>query len=335
MCLVNNNSNKSRLLYNRWDFLLIFAINTYTLPMKTYSKYLIFNESNQVLINPYVYMDFYKDNIHPYITIPYEDKEERVYEGITVDEFCNNYERHHTPEELLNKVFSDERLGTLQEELENEGKDVCMVNLYMLSLYLIERAKSRYVILLKPTLQETFSKINDVTKITFTNSDGTKSETTSQSLIKEIKNLLGKKNEESKTFYEVDKIVTWDEVANTSIILSYFVHDMTEFLNTFFPVKRKKDAKISTKEVDLILYLMQDLGLLKSKVTNKRYWQLMNIYEHLNKHSEDLLRMPLNGTSVLIPTLFLPYSIWSKNNIDWAEEDLPKLRIEEGMTIQF
>jgi hypothetical protein len=116
---------------------------------------------------------------------------------------------------------------------------------------------------------------------------------------------------------------------------SYFVHDLSAFLHEYFPVKRKKDAQISTKEVELILYLMKLFGLSKEELTNKRYWQLMNTYERIDKRITDLGEFSINGKTVTMPLLFIPYSMWNNGKIDWIDKDLPRFNGEIGHTIKF
>lgn len=129
--------------------------------------------------------------------------------------------------------------------------------------------------------------------------------------------------------------MTWDKVTNNSIVQSYFVHDLSAFLHEYFPVKRKKDAQISTKEVELILYLMKLFGLSKEELTNKRYWQLMNTYERIDKRITDLGEFSINGKTVTMPLLFIPYSMWNNGKIDWIDKDLPRFNGEIGHTIKF
>ncbi len=70
-----------------------------------------------------------------------------------------------------------------------------MFNLFILAIFLVMRGKSRYVFLLKPRIQETLSALNNVTKITFTNADGTTTESTSSTLIKAIMETLNHKRQ--------------------------------------------------------------------------------------------------------------------------------------------
>ncbi|WP_139247497.1 hypothetical protein [Mediterranea massiliensis] len=100
-------------------------------------------------------------------------------------------------------------------------------------------------------------------------------------------------------------------------------------------MKRKKDAQVSTKEVELILYLMKLVDLSKEELTNKRYWQLMAVYEKISHHTTDIGKFCINGTDRLIPLIFIPYEAWSKGKIDWTEENIPQLNCEEGDIIQF
>ena len=93
--------------------------------------------------------------------------------------------------------------------------------------------------------------------------------------------------------------------------------------------------KISTKEVELILYLMKLFGLSKEELTNKRYWQLMNTYERIDKRITDLGEFSINGKTVTMPLLFIPYSMWNNGKIDWIDKDLPRFNGEIGHTIKF
>lgn len=210
-----------------------------------------------------------------------------------------------------------------------------MFNLYILAMFLVERGKTRYVFLLKPTIQETLSALNNVSKITFTNKDGSVVESNSDILIKEILDTLEANKECDINTCQVEKVMTWDKVANNSIMQSYFVHDLSVFLNKYFPVKRKKNALISTKEVELILYLMKLFGLSNFELTNKRYWQLMNTYERMDKRITDLGEFSINGKTVTMPLLFIPYSMWNNGKIDWIDRDLPRFNGEVGYSIKF
>lgn len=91
---------------------------------------------------------------------------------------------------VVTEVLQNKRLAKLQDELEAEGKQVCMFNLYILFMFLVERGKARYIFLLKPTIQETLSALGEVSKITFTHKDDTTVKSTSEVLIKEVRKAL-------------------------------------------------------------------------------------------------------------------------------------------------
>ena len=139
-------------------------------------------------------------------------------------------------------------------------------------------------------------------------------------------------NKESDAMnYEVEKVETWDKVSNNSIMQSYFVKDLTMFLHTYFPVKRKKNALISKKEVELILYLMKIFNLSTVELSNKRYWQLMKTYQDINKQVPEYLE----HEGSLIPLYFIPYPVWNNSKVEWTGEELPVFSIKEGMKIKF
>ena len=296
--------------------------------MKTYEQYIRVSESGEPELYPFEYLDFYETNAHPYHEIKFKEGGKKVYEGITATEFLSNHREELW--DIIHTFSQDERLSQLQDELEEEGKEVCMLNLCILSKFLVEKGKSRYLFLLRPSISETLSDLKNVSKITFTNEDGTKVESSSSILIKYIIETLESNKEADTMNYEVEKVVTWDKVSNNSIMQSYFVKDLTMFLHTYFPVKRKKDALVSKKEVELILYLMKIFNLSTVELTNKRYFQLMKTYQEIIKQVPDYLE----HENTLIPLYFFPYSIWSKSKIEWTEKDIPLFNIEVGMKIK-
>lgn len=301
--------------------------------MKTYSQYIKITENGIRELDPFVFLKFYEDNIHPYDEFLIDEKPERIYQGITAKDFFAMYKEGFLS--IIPPILNDKRLDKLQSELEDEGKQICMFNMTILALFLTLRGKSRYVFLLKPQIKDTLNALGKVCKITFTNEDGSNTESSSKRLIKEILQYMESKKDIDNSHYEIEKVVTWDKVSNNSIMQSYFVHDLTVFLSKYFPIKRKKNAQISTKEVELILYLMKLMNLSKEELTNKRYWQLMKIYTKISHQVTDIGRFTIKGQEMLIPMIFVPYSIWSKGKIDWAEYEMPGIDMQEGTIIQF
>ena len=301
--------------------------------MKTYGQYFITDENGLQVFNPFDYLAFYEANVHPYTILELEDKEHKIYEGITALEFQEMHKVKFW--DILQPVIEDKRLIQLQNELQKEGKQVCMFNMYILAKFLIERGKTRYVILLKPKISDILATLKGVSKISFKNEDGTIIKSESPKLIQIIMEAMEEKKDADQSNMEVEKVVTWNEVSNKSVMQSYFVNDLTYFLNKYFPVKRKKDALVSTKEVELILYLMKLVGLSTVELTNKRYWQLMKIYETINRQPTNLSKVNINGKPVIIPTQYIPYSVWKNGKIDWTDDIIPETTIKEGDTIQF
>ena len=301
--------------------------------MKTYGQSFTTDENGIQVFNPFDYLDFYEANIHSYNIYKSEVDELKIYEGMTAEEFQEKHKDGYLA--LFQYVLKEERLSELQNELEAENKQVCMVNLCILSLFLLEKGRARYLFLMKPTISETLSALKNVSKISFTNKDGTTVESSSKVLIKTVMETLETKSKIDETDHEFEKLVTCDKLADKSVMQSYFVHDLAMFLNKYFPVKRKKDALVSTKEVELILYLMKLVGLSTVELTNKRYWQLMKIYETINRQPTNLSKFNINGKPVIIPTQYIPYSVWKNGKIDWTDDIIPETTIKEGDTIQF
>ena len=297
--------------------------------MKIYGQYCTMDEKGTIEFDQFVFLRYFEENIQP----TYECDGVKVYEGLRIYEFLKN--NQDTIIHKFELIYNDKKLNKLQEELEAEGKEVCMFNLGILSLFIYERSKNRCLLLMKPKIKEILSSLNDVSKITFTNKDGSTIEGTSNILIDTILKTLEDKADSDSTHHEVEKVVTWDEFADKSVLQSYFVHDLAIFLNKYFPVKRKKDALVSTKEVELILYLMKWVSLSKVELTNKRYWQLMNIYEKINKEPAGIMTFNVNGKVDKFSLRFVPFSVWNKGKIDWTDDILPIFPLKEGDTFNF
>ncbi len=301
--------------------------------MIVYGQHIRMNEYGIQELCPFDYLDFYEANIHPYGIYNLGGKSEKIYNGITGETFRKRYPEGF-PESI--QILHDEKLSKLQEELKAEGKQVCMFNLYILCLFFVEKARTKYVALLKPTVQETLSELKGVSRLSFTGESGVMTESTSKILIETVLEALEAKAKETVQEYEVEKIVTWNEISNKALLQSYFVHDLSLFLNKYFPVRRKKGALVSAKEKELILYLLKLFGLSQERLTDKRWFQLMNYYERLNDKLITSISLVSIGNKVTpTPLCFIPYSLWSKGKIDWTFKDSPRFNGEIGCTVKF
>lgn len=275
---------------------------------------------------PFDYIEYYEANILNYVDIDGK----RIYEGITVADFKQNYKDGYLDIDEMDRILQNERLSTLQEELIAEGKQVCIFNLYILCMYLLMKARTQYVILLEPTIEDILEK--KISSITFNYEDGSSME--SSKLVNEIKDILTTKDDKT---YRVKEATTWDKISNKALINSYFVHDLAEFLHRYFPVKRKKDALVSTKEVELILYMLKLFELVPEEPTNKRFWHLMAYYKKVyqpigTNFVISKFRLPDMDEDVYTTLGFIPYKVWSAGKIDW--ENIQSLQLNTGDVIQ-
>lgn len=301
--------------------------------MNLFGQNIIEDENGNAELNPFDYVGFYEANIAPNVEYDYEENKECSYEGKITQNFIDKL--NHNINDIITGVFADKRLERLQVWLEKEGKQVCMFNMYILAMFIIEKAKNHYVFLLKPSPHEILETVKSMSKITFIDTSGSTVETTSTTLIEKIKDLLSK--EQSQNMYEVDNIVSWDKIANKSLICCHFVHHLSVFMNKYFPTKRKKNALVSPKEVELILYMMKLMHLTNADLTNKRYWQLMNTYDKISKHicTKDYATFNFEGKSVKLPLHFIPYSVWHNGRLDLIERELPGFDGDVGSMVKF
>ena len=185
--------------------------------MNTYNQHIRIEEDGSQELYPFDYLEFYESNIHPYEDFKLGNESKRIYEGITASEFRKKHKAGFL--NVMQEVLNDKRLEKLQEELETEEKQVCMFNLYILAMFLVERCKTRYVFLLKPTIQETLSALNNVSKITFTNRDGSIAESTSDILIQTLLDALEANKECDTDTCQVEKVVAWDKTLHDTTVI--------------------------------------------------------------------------------------------------------------------
>lgn len=292
-------------------------------------KETVFNEERNAY-NCFEYINYYEENIHDYISFTDSDgKKVTIYDGSKIEDLCDSINLE-VAKEVIKDIINDKKLDKLQKDLFNEGKEICMVNICLLAIFLIEKNKSKYCFLLKPQIKDTLSELKKVKKITFTNEDETKVESTSSLLIKTIIDSLKEIKEDN---YAVLKYARIDELVNKSVIQAYFVNDMSEFLNKYFPVKRKKNALVSTKEQELIRYLMEKYKLSPVVVTDSRFRQLKMLYKDIkNYDNPKIAKLPEFG---YVPFRFIPYSLWSKGKIDIKDLNSFDMKIGDIFNFEF
>lgn len=302
--------------------------------MNGYGEYCIKDAEGNQWYNNFNYVDYYCEHLLDYYTFKDTDgKEVKIYNCITLKEFTAQFSKVNPDFDeigFFQKIISEKRLDKLQTALESEGKRVCMFNMCILALYILEKAKCRYLVLLKPTVDDTLAELKDVKKITFTNEDGSKVESNLKGL---IASMLNNAKGDEKTKYEVDRVITWDKVSDNKLMQSLFVHDLSVFLNDYFKVKRKKDALVSTKEQELIRYLMYFFGLTPAVVTDSRYRQLMAYYKNIVMPNQDIHCLNIDGKPRYIKFDFINYQTWKSGKIDWTK--YRPFEINLGDTIQF
>lgn len=233
----------------------------------------------------------------------------------------------------LFEFVQDKRFQQLQEELWDEGINVCLWNIFYLAKYIIHKSKCYEYFKVKPQIKDTLSELEDIKEITFTNKNGKKVTSDNNLLIETILNALKEKEE---NIYEVyTETLKFDEISNNQYIQIFLIHNLTTFFNSYFKVKRRKNSLISAKEQELIIYLMYYLKITPAEVTASRYRQLLNSYNKINTHLI-LYHFNIKGVEYSMPTAFIKYNAWKKGKIDWSDDDLfEDINFHNGDKISF
>lgn len=299
--------------------------------MKSYSQFVRTTEDGRSEIDTSVFLNFYSQNVQKYEDLIMEDGTvHRSYEGLSLDNFIDGYARDNSIESEINfmkYIIDDEKLSELQSELETEDKQICMINISYLCKFLCEKAKSRNLVLLKPQIEDTLSELKRVKKVVFINEDGSKVESTSGKLISVVVAAL--EAQKDNRSFEVEKWITWDSLADNKVMQSCFVYDLASFLHFYFPVKRKKDALVSTKEQELIRYLMFKFGLTSAVVTDSRYRQLLMYYKTLLPSKNYCTIKDKDGCGHMYKLDFIQYSKWKTGKMDWTIDNTFEIKLDD------
>lgn len=293
--------------------------------MKTYGQYIEQVEELGNQLNTDIFLNYYYEHIlyNEVISKP-------TPQSFFISLFDNSVEKESEYQmEIFKKLGSDKKLDEIQDNLEKVGIQCCMVNMYYLCQYIKFLTRNRFFILLAPQIKDTLSEITELDSITFTNKDGSHTTTSSDKTKKIILDALKAKNNEDE--YTAIKLVSWDKIANNEIMQAIFVHELSAFLNSYFPIQRRKNAIVTAEEQELITYFLYLLGLSPAKVTASRFRQLKNIFSKINFSSS-----VLNFSNVgAIEADFVKYENWKKGRLDFTSENLEMVTIKEGDTIQF
>ncbi len=209
-----------------------------------------------------------------------------------------------------------------QEVLFENGIGIDYSNLFFLCLFIKEIVTNGYVALLKPSAKDMLSMIGDIGKICITNADGTKIETGYNKFISPIKDCLNHITDVDSNTYEVDRLVKATEVTNKEFFQVQFVYYISRFMNEYFTkAHRKTNCDLSFEEQEIILIIMDYLGLTPVIVTKGRLRQLLQYTNPFNKMNKEGKIIEVFGNSYVegigwLPIGFVKYEDWKGKRLD-------------------
>ena len=304
---------------------------------KLYNRYYKRDKNGKSIIyDDFNYLHFFVDNIQEYKDI-YPDGEDappvRMYEGLSLNSFMKKYvDNNKKHGELVLWMYHQLELNSIREEkcnlvhllqeLEREGKQVCIYNFIVLAEFIKDKIESRYFAFMEPTTDDilvAIEKLEGVSKVVFEDDKGYKVICEKEEHIELLKEAFRDKITTDKRVFKIKLIFKWSEIADNTIIQALFVQDMTQFLKKYFPGRRKKDSNVSTAEKELILWAMNYVGLSDGDPTNTSRYRTLDLYlknSNIDRHP-DFKILPerfekLIGTRI-IAIDFLPWEQWQSN----------------------
>ena len=300
-----------------------------------------------------IYAEFFADNIQRVEIID----NMKIAEGLSYDEFLedwnkdikNNVEKinrflglSETHEETKMRV---KMLTQFQKVLFGYGIDIDYSNLFFLCLFIREIITNGYVALLKPSVKDTLKIIGNVQKICFTNTDGTIIETGYNKFISSIKDCLNQITDADSHTYEVEKLIKATEVTNKEFFQARFVYYVARFMNEYFTkAQRNTVCDLCSEEQDIILIMMNYLGLTPKEVSKGRLRQLLQLTNPFNKAGKEEKIKEVFSSSYIrgmgwLPIGFVKYEDWKGKRLDLIDKSnnykYKLTQLEIGDTIVF
>lgn len=235
-----------------------------------------------------------------------------------------------TPQLFVNPDFDrwikDEDLESLHKQIKENGMKLCPLNFYTLCQYILTIIKEQYLILLKPTIADTLSELDEVESITFKTKKGKTITTSNTELLKMV--MANIKEGEANT-YERAKFVKIDEIADNILIQSSFTYYVALFLKEYFKdyPRRNNCCMVSALEQKLILYMLSFFELAPYPLTDSRFRQFISYY---NKHRSRVTLSILPEVGI-VPMEFIKYKDWKGKSIKLDQLD----PLKEGETVRF
>ena len=312
--------------------------------MKTYGKYTRNVVGKGVELDISIYLIYYYNHIFKRsVSVIDNDGKETLVNRTTPAEFFEDFLHRTQKEETdyqhdsFSKILADKELEKIQYRLEEKGIQLCPFNMYYLCEYIKFLTSDRYFVLLAPQIKDTLSEITDLSSITFTNKDGSSTTTSSDELKKAVLEALEAKSKETENNYTAIKMVKWNKVANNEIMQAIFVHELSAFLHSYFPIKRRANAIVTAPEQDLIIHFLNMFGLSPAPVTPARFRQLKGIYDKIQKYPS-LINVPWGEDSKVHRCLeidFVKYKFWKTGKLNFKDENLKLDETQVGDTIYF
>lgn len=306
--------------------------------MKSYGQFTKFVDGrNELQMDVFIW--YYYKNLQIRYTVKGEI-EHKVEAGDPISYFQRRFPEQEDEIDyqisVIQKLAGNKELDAIQDKLEEKGIQCCMLNMYVLCDYLKFLARNRIFLLLKPQVKDTLAEIKDLASITFTNKDGSTTTNNNDRLMKIVLDTIKEKQEELDKMYEVDRLVKWNKIANNEIMQAIFVHDLTYFLHSYFPIKRKKGSLITTEEQELIRFFLYLFELSPAKVSASRYRQLVSIYNEIDvMPTANIIQDSKNDREGVFLFDYLSYNQWKTGKIDFKNNGWDRDSIKVGANVKF
>lgn len=295
--------------------------------MKVYEQYIKCIEGFGIQLDCNTFLNYYYEHLQTKKNKELNNTTPCKFFESFFDNSKENEMKYQT--EVINKLANNVEIDKIQENLEKVGIQCCMINMYFLCEYIKFLTRNKYFILLAPQIKDTLSEIKELSSITFNNKDGSSTTTSSDKVMEIVLDALKAKNDENE--YIAIKLVSWDKIANNEIMQAIFVHKLSAFLNSYFPIKRRKNTIVTAEEQELILYFLYLMELSPAKVTSSRFRQLKGVYDKIN-FSSSILNLP---NDMVIEADFVKYENWKKGRLDFTDKDLDLHIIKIGDILHF
>jgi hypothetical protein len=229
----------------------------------------------------------------------------------------------------LQKLDNDSNLLEKIDKLKDIGINLDLANFYVLCRYINAIIRNDCYVLLKPTIKDTLSELDDIVEISFKNKNGQVVTSTNSVLVEQLIETTKQIKDDGR--YETYKIARIDKagLVNNRLLQIRFVYLMTAFLQAYFKdAHRRSNAMLDTKEQNLIMKMMVKMELSSVELNEDSYRKIVSEAGKIRNYNDNIDHLTKEGLT------YIKYEDWhNRKKSDWNSPNIKLHPISDEETV--